>query len=194
MPRRHPSERYTLLGLPHMRMLSSHPRTAAFPARRIPCVSCMAQHVRCAVAHLQHSVCLSALTLLHPVNAVRCWDVMSTSQLWSGPTFILPTVCLINKCLFMRDPCKISHSGGIFYYCCRGLLGRGLVCPPGGFGTRPRYLIVPLAAPIGLSPQLILTLCGSERVLVVSTEPTDDLSCLNTPGVGCLETGCCPCR
>ena len=28
---------------------------------------------------------------------------------------------------------------------------------------------VPLAVPIGLSPLLILTLCGSERVLVVSS-------------------------
>ena len=37
---------------------------------------------------------------------------------------------------------------------------------------------LPLAAPIGLSPLPILTLCGSERVLVVSTEPPDDLSCL----------------
>ena len=43
---------------------------------------------------------------------------------------------------------------------------------------------LPLAVPIGLSPPLILTLCGSERVLVVSTEPPDDLSCLTTPGVG----------
>ena len=43
---------------------------------------------------------------------------------------------------------------------------------------------LPLAAPIGLSPLHILTLCGSERVLVVSTEPPDDLSCLTTPGVG----------
>ena len=32
---------------------------------------------------------------------------------------------------------------------------------------------LPLAAPIGLSPLHILTLCGSERVLVVSTEPLD---------------------
>ena len=40
----------------------------------------------------------------------------------------------------------------------------------------------PLAAPIGLSPLLILTLCGPERVLVVSMEPPDDLSCLTTPG------------
>ena len=43
---------------------------------------------------------------------------------------------------------------------------------------------LPLAAPIGLSPPPILTLCGSERVLVVSMEPPDDLSCLTTPGVG----------
>ena len=41
---------------------------------------------------------------------------------------------------------------------------------------------LPLAAPIGLSPLLILTLRGPERVLVVSTEAPDDLSCLTTPG------------
>ena len=40
---------------------------------------------------------------------------------------------------------------------------------------------LPLAVPIGLSPLLILTLCGSKRVLVVSTERLDDLSCLTTP-------------
>ena len=40
---------------------------------------------------------------------------------------------------------------------------------------------LPLAAPMGLSPLLILTLWGPERVLVVSTEPPDDLSCLTTP-------------
>ena len=48
---------------------------------------------------------------------------------------------------------------------------------------------LPLAAPIGLSPLPILTLCGPERVLVVSTEPPDDLSCLTTPGVGRREGG-----
>ena len=37
-----------------------------------------------------------------------------------------------------------------------------------------------MAVPIGLSPPLILTLCGPERVLVVSTEPPDDLSGLTT--------------
>ena len=45
-------------------------------------------------------------------------------------------------------------------------------------------ICLPLAAPISLSPLLILTLCGPERVLVVSPEPPDDLSCLTTPGVG----------
>ena len=47
---------------------------------------------------------------------------------------------------------------------------------------------LPLAAPIGLLPLLILTLCGPKRVLVVSTEPLD-LSCLTTPGVGCPGDG-----
>ena len=53
---------------------------------------------------------------------------------------------------------------------------------------------LPLAAPIGLSPLHILTLYGSERVLVVSTEPMKDLSCLTTPGSAVPETGCCPLR
>ena len=48
---------------------------------------------------------------------------------------------------------------------------------------------LPLAAPIGLSPLLILTLCGPECVLVVSTEPPDDLSYLTTPGVGRATNG-----
>ena len=62
-----------------------------------------------------------------------------------------------------------------------GHFGRG-----GGGGWHEAMVLVclPLAAPIGLSPLLILTLCGPERVLVVSTEPPDDLSCLTTPGVG----------
>ena len=69
-------------------------------------------------------------------------------------------------------------------------MGRG-----GGGGHKASVLgCLPLAAPIGLSPLLILTLCGSERVLVVSTEPLDDLSCLTTPGPAVPETGCCPSR
>ena len=60
------------------------------------------------------------------------------------------------------------------------------MCVGGGGGWHKASVsdCLPLAAPIGLSPLLILTLCGSERVLVVSTEPPDDLSCLTTPGVG----------
>ena len=42
---------------------------------------------------------------------------------------------------------------------------------------------LPLAAPVGLSSLLILTLCGSERVLVVSTEPLD------VTGVGTTDRG-----
>ena len=51
---------------------------------------------------------------------------------------------------------------------------------------------LPLAAPVGLSPLLILTLCGSERVLIVPTEPPDDLSCLTTPGIGRPGDGLLP--
>ena len=40
---------------------------------------------------------------------------------------------------------------------------------------------LPLAAPIGLSPLLILTLCGPERVLVVSTEPLEGGTPSGTP-------------
>ena len=69
--------------------------------------------------------------------------------------------------------------------------------PPGGGGGWHKASVLgclPLAVPIGLSPLLILTLCGFERVLVVSMEPLDGLSCLTTPGSAVPETGCCPCR
>ena len=56
----------------------------------------------------------------------------------------------------------------------------------------PVFGCLPLAAPIGLPPLLILTLCGPERVLVVSTEPPDDLSCLTTAGVGRPGDGLLP--
>ena len=63
----------------------------------------------------------------------------------------------------------------------------------GGWHEATMLVCVPLAAPIGLSPLLILTLCGPERVLVVSTEPPDDLSCLTTPGVGRPGDGAVAC-
>ena len=55
----------------------------------------------------------------------------------------------------------------MFY--CRPCKGRG-----GGWHKASVSDCLPLAAPIGLSPLLILTLCGPERVLVVSTELLDD--------------------
>ena len=64
----------------------------------------------------------------------------------------------------------------------------------GGWQTASVLDCLPFVAPIGLSPLLILTLCGSERVLIVSTEPLNDLYCLTTPGSAVLETGCCPCH
>ena len=73
--------------------------------------------------------------------------------------------------------------------------GRGANSPSrGGWGWHKASVseCLPLAAPIGLSPLLILTLGGSERALVVSTEPPDDLSCLTTPGVGRPGDGLLP--
>ena len=58
------------------------------------------------------------------------------------------------------------------------------MCGGGGWHKASVLGCLLLAAPIGLSPLHILTLCGSQRVLVESTEPPDDLSCLTTPGVG----------
>ena len=66
------------------------------------------------------------------------------------------------------------------------------VCLGGGGGAWHKAMVsdcLPLAAPISLPPLLIPTLRGPERVLVVSTEPPDDLSCLTTPGVGCPGDG-----
>ena len=55
------------------------------------------------------------------------------------------------------------------------LSGSGFGCKGGVWHKTSVSDCLPLAAPIGLSPLLILTLCGPERVLVVSTEPLDDL-------------------
>ena len=49
----------------------------------------------------------------------------------------------------------------------------------GGWHEAMVLVCSPLVAPIGL---WLLTLCRSERSLVVSMEPLDDLSCLTTPG------------
>ena len=44
------------------------------------------------------------------------------------------------------------------------------------------WVCLPLAVPIGLSPLHIPTRRGAKCVLVVSTEPPDDLSCLTIRG------------
>ena len=66
--------------------------------------------------------------------------------------------------------------------------------PLGGGGGHEAMVLVclPLAAPIGLSPPLVLTLSGPERVLVVSMEPLHDLSYLTTLGVGRPRDGLVP--
>ena len=86
--------------------------------------------------------------------------------------------------------------GGADFFCwCRGLMSGSIQFGGGGWHKAMVLVCLPLAAPIGLSPLHIPTTpCGSERVLVVSTEPLNDLSCLTTPGLAVPETGYCPCR
>ena len=75
-----------------------------------------------------------------------------------------------------------------------GAQGVAMLVYGGGGGHEASVSVcLPLAAPIGLSPLHILTLCGSERVFVVSTEPPDDLSCWTTAGVGRPGDGAVPC-
>ena len=68
----------------------------------------------------------------------------------------------------------------------------GLETGEGGWHKASVLSCLPLVASIGLSPLHIQTLCGSERGLVVSTEPPDDLSCLTTSGVGRPGDGLLP--
>ena len=86
--------------------------------------------------------------------------------------------------MFVRLPCFVGHHN----WSASELLGTATVYLLdfergiwGGWHEPMVLVCLPLAAPIGLSPLHILTLCGSERVLAVSTEPLDDLSCLTTP-------------
>ena len=90
--------------------------------------------------------------------------------------------CTGQNALLERDPTACLPSGMLPARTQRGI-GSVLRVPRGrgwGVGEAMVLVCVPLAVPTGLSPLLILP----ERVLVVSTEPPDDLSCLTTPGVG----------
>ena len=87
---------------------------------------------------------------------------------------------------------SVAEEAPVVCRLCGALTGR---CRGGVVWDEAMVLVcVPLAAPTGLSPLHIPTLRGSERVLVVSTEPPDDLSCLTTPGVGRPGDGLWPVR
>ena len=87
-----------------------------------------------------------------------------------------------------RAACRFGGGGGGTRGCDMMRLSTGQR-GEGGWHEAMALVCLPLAAPIGLSPLLILTLCGSERVLGMSTEPSDDLSCFTTP-----EVWLSPCR
>ena len=89
---------------------------------------------------------------------------------------------------------EVMGYGGAAFCCVRKAVrwgaGEEILRGEGGIRHKAMVLVcLPLAAPIGLLPLHIPTLCGSERVLVVSTEPLGDLSSLTTPGVSCPRDG-----
>ena len=76
------------------------------------------------------------------------------------------------------------------YGLCTPLLECTCVC--GGGGGCHGFGLFAFGGPCWLSPLHIPTLSGSKCVLVVSTEPLDDLSFFTTPVSVVLETDCCP--
>ena len=90
-----------------------------------------------------------------------------------------------------RASCFTLHPCALLHILKHSFASRPLLRDTGGGGWHEAMVLVclPLAAPIGLSPLHIPTHCGSKRVLVVSTEPLDELSCLTTPGSAVPETG-----
>ena len=107
-----------------------------------------------------------------PAQALPC---LSTR---TRPTVVFPTALL--SFLLWALPCRSTRTRLTVVFLTFSVLAQG----GGGWHKASVSDCLPLAAPIGLSPLLILTPCGPERVLVVSTEPPDDLSCLTAPGVG----------
>ena len=114
----------------------------------------------------------------HTHTHTRCLKQRTTSCLTTGKR----TITVSGRQSDISNPCRIKNP--LHYR--HGRQGAGV------WHKASVSDCLPLAAPIGLSPLLLLTLCGSERVLVVSTEPLHDLSCLTTPGVGCPGDGLSP--
>ena len=118
----------------------------------------------------------------HLIVHLTGWVSCASGCITTVSQFVVDTEQYVQRTVpsgryFLRTKLFVGHGGG------------------GGVGHQAMVLVsLPLAAPIGLSPLHILTLCGSERVVVVSTEPLDELSCLATPGSAVPEMGCCPCR
>ena len=129
---------------------------------------------------------------LHDVGRRACclglWGGGGWSDVPNAPAFI--ATAFIAHCLRSRAGAVSNPQSCMSVV--ESLRGKA----SGGWGGHKASVLgcLPLAAPIGLSPLPILTLCGPERVLVVSTEPLDDVSCLTTAGLAVPETGCCPCR
>ena len=135
--------------------------------------------------------------LPHSNSLLRCLSVATPSSPFCGPMNSEGQLTVHFTVSFMLCPVRVptfrGGRGAAVVIGHRSLEGarRGW-CVGGVWHKASVSDCLPLAAPIGLSPLLILTLCGSERVLVVSTEPPDDLSCLTTPGVGRPGDGLLP--
>ena len=84
-----------------------------------------------------------------------------------------------SESVYVRAHQQMKARGGPqWVHVCFTTIGSNRSCWGGGGGWHKVPDCLPLAAPIGLSPLHIPTLCGPERVLIASTEPLDDLSCL----------------
>ena len=117
-----------------------------------------------------------------PTLVAACGAVPWRSACSPGGLVACVCVCVVGAIFSLQSLLKVRDSSQLqecSWYCWSQPGGGG-----GGWHKASVLGWLPLAAPIGLSPLLILTLCGPERVSVVSTEPPDDLSCLTTPGVG----------
>ena len=93
---------------------------------------------------------------------------------------------VLKVCQHRFSTCFELHTVGAVGLCAAQKVQEGLCrhsmtngfgkLPFGGAGGSHKAMVL-VCSPIGLSPLHIPTLCGSERVLVVSTELLDDLSC-----------------